>query len=307
MKKNKAAGSLLACVLAISLGMFLLWPGPAFSESGINIISSVKIHSSTAPRPSPYLPWEAVYRFRLRNYNDDCDEKVKIYLPLHPSDPHFPGLENDPGIPLGYKRGITELYGFSRSSGGPWGLPSISYMHEDTVSESIYFKVETGEDANGCDFQGFKLTAIVCDTGPHCKVPDCCDDYDDDRPCEGPTPYTIHVEERATAITNPPGEGKIKVWVEHAVTHDPLHAAVIIMKDWSTGGCVPSVPDNAELWTILTTTVLSPPVEWGTYETPGIPYGFYIVTVCANGECETRIDVLVNTPAVVNEYFSFPD
>ena len=262
MKKNEAALSLLAGVFAVSLCMCLLWPGWAHSDSGIRLKNNPTLHSSSDEfPPPPHLPWSGAWWFEIANENDECDEEVKI----------VGTLTNDPFAQIGSKKGKTFFDGFKTDSTPP-GTEALHYTLEDETTNTIFVFVDTDEDSNGCDFQGFELKVYICDTGPHCAWPACCDNWDHDTPCEPPThEYKRTIEAFPDPLEGPAGHGSISGQVTDAATGDGLLAKIEINL---IAGCVPDTPDTAVAVSRKTYTNLD---GSGLYEEPNLPYGVYYV------------------------------
>lgn len=259
--------------------LYLLAPLPAIASSGIRINppNTVRAVGDSSPPPT-VLDFEKTYYFQIENTNDVCDEEVKIDKGIFLNDPDH----------LLAKRGRSEFVGFSLDSNGPF-QPSLRFVLEDETCEgcarppyTIYFRVKTGEDSNGCDFRGWKLPIIVCDQGEHCFT--CCDNYDGDIPCEGPTKVTpsIVYEEGPGLAFLPTGTGTIsgRVTGPH-----PLIQTLIVGKDASIlvtpiRNCVPGQRDE-EKQLVLKKGKTDPAVlnaKKGFYTIANLDYGQYLVT-----------------------------
>ena len=297
-------------VIGISsfLLIYLLAPSPAFSSSGIRINPPNTVRVESNAPPSPHLDTEATYYFLIENTNGVCDEEVKIDKGLL--------FSNDPDHLLA-KQGKSEFVGFSRDKNGPF-VPSLRFTLEDETCQgcvrppyTIYFRVKTGEDSNGCDFRGWKLPIIVCDMGEHCFA--CCDNYDADFPCEGPTKGTPSIvwEERPGLAFLPVGTGTIsgRVTGPH-----PIFKAQTVGKDASIlvtpiRNCVPGHRDDEKKLSLkkAKTDPALLKAKKGFYKIESLDYGQYLVTArIALLKAQTQTITLSETNPAITIDFNFP-
>lgn len=288
MRRYRAAGSIPASILVIFLCMCVLLPGQAFPKSGIRIKQGITPDDATDPPPAELK--ENIYYFKVKNKNQICDEAVKINLPIG-------GFKNDPlGTPL-FPRGDAAFLGLKRNLSDPYSS-SLSYEQKDETTKTIYLGVETNEDSNGCDFQGFQVTIRICDTGPHGLFT--CDDWHSDKPCESPTPHAPQLLVKAEELPPPTGSGTIEGIVTKLSTGAGLLAAISIKK---VGACVVGGPDNTDIYSGMTATHPFPP-DKGEYEAVDLPYGNYKVTAIVSGLFITK-SAMVSSPVPVVVDFQF--
>ena len=260
--------------------LYLLAPVPAIASSGIRINppNTVRAVGDSSPPPT-VLDFEKTYYFQIENTNGVIDEEVKIDKGIFLNDP-------DHLLP---KRGKSEFVGFSLDSNGPF-QPSLRFVLEDETCEgcarppyTVYFQVRTGEDANGCDFRGWKLPIIVCDIGEHCFT--CGDNFHADIPCEGPTKLTpsIVYQEGPGLSFQPLGTGTISGRVTGP--HPIFKAQPPVGKDASIlvtpiRNCVPGQRDDEKIL-VPQKTKTDPAVlkvKKGFYRIENIDYGQYLLT-----------------------------
>jgi hypothetical protein len=284
----------LASCLLIVLGIYALLPEQLLAESGIRWPNEITM--VTPDNPPPDQTRVSTFSLAVENVNDVCNEDVKISVPAM-------GLKNDP-FKAGLKeKGAAQFLGFKETKNGSL-LQSISFNLEDESCEgcarppkTIYFDVETGEDANGCDFQAFSLKVKVCDTGEHCFF--CCDNYDGDVPCETPTALVKVKEVQAGLAFQPSGSGTINGKVSDSSGRG-LNAKIKISK---VGTCVPGQLDVADSYDANLSTKRNGPNK-GIYSAASLPFGNYKVVAKRDGvRQEKSVSVVNSTPVVVDFQF----
>jgi hypothetical protein len=261
---------------------------PGWCTSGLELIGEIVMDSPTNPPPSELT--QTTFHFNIRNSNSVCDEEMKFALQA------VGGFVNDPkaeraGIsPKGY----SKFLGFKRNLSDLFFSESLDFEIEDETTVTIYFAVETGEDSDGCDFNGFDVAFHLCDTGNHCFF--CCDTLiDGDRPCEEPTPFSPKISVRAPQVAAATGTGKIYGHVTDASTGKGLLASISVRKK---GNCVHGGPDNADTYSNNFNT--NQVKDRGAYETGPLPYGTYEVAPVKDGIQRTSktVSVTAGTPNV---------
>lgn len=269
----------LFCALCCTLAPGL-WPTAARGESGLEVS---EIAPTAATSPPPHQEMVSNYSITITNTNDVCDEEVTI---ANVGELINDYLDADLGE---LRRGKSEFLGFW--DGASYVNP-ISYVVVDETSQNQIIGISTGEDDNGCDFQGFRLAIQFCDTGPKCW--DCCDVFDI-APCEDPTPYQKTLQITAAALPPPPKDiGKI--WGKVTKNGHGALAHISIRRSNLMAFCLKGEVDydpafGNGAWERDTEGGLSDFLDFGSYSEKEIPLGEF--------EVKARVDGAVSDPVTV--------
>jgi hypothetical protein len=270
--------------LMLTFGILTLTT-PGWCKSGLELSGGIVMDSPTNPPPSELS--QTTFHLNIHNDNWICDEEMKFALSLIRGFVNDPMADRDGLLPKGY----AKFLGFQRNPGDPFS-DDLKFEIVDETTVSIYFAVETGEDSEGCDFNGFDVTLRLCDTGDHCFF--CCDNYQLDRPCEGPTPFSPNYSVTAVQVASASGTATIYGYVTEASTGRGLHASITVRK---AGNCVLGGPDNTDSYQLHLDT--NRVADRGAYEAGPLPYGNYVVVAVKDGIRQSKpVSITAGTPNV---------
>ena len=286
MKNVPKHTSLLNFVRVVSLLLLLaplFAPQLASGDSGIRIAHHLVMQAGSSP--PPHQTRETIFWFEIANNNDECDEEVFIKLDSF-------SFSGGTATFLGFKNNLEEGYQSNLTIDMP----------DDVPPHRIFFGVETGEDASGCDFDSFDVRVVVCDDGPFGWFT--CDLWDAEFAvrCEPPTP--IIVKTHVNSAPTPPSTGERRVFgiVVRQDTNQPLDASIELKK---TGSCLIGQPDNAVTFTRVENTFITLG-QTGRFDFRNFPDGTYEATATWDGQTQTKppftIDAITPEKELIFEF-----
>lgn len=270
--------------------LFSVVTGPvALADSGVICHDDCTPHLVSGAEPTRTDTMVSTWQFTIENCNLVCNEDTKVSVK---------GFMNDPvadSNQLG-KQGHAEMKGIYKAGGSPSGS-SVEWNFEDESTQNMRFDVETGEDEDGCDFQGFDVTVVVCDTGGGC-------DIFPDGPCENPTAYHHTIQVRPDELATSPGTATLVGHVTKTVLNKVVgvEATLFVVK---TSACVMGDVDN--LTPYAEAQIHSDPA-WkptaGDYSLGDLPAGAYKVVARVDGSTQSQ-NVTINNGSTVTVNFAF--
>ena len=240
------------------------------ADSGIVCLNDCEVKGLTAT-VAQGQPTLHTFGITLENTNDVCNEDTRVSAPVFVNDPVVDGTSIT-------KRGSAQLVGLYRGSGSP--ASKVEWNFEDESKATVYIDVLTGEDTNGCDFQGFDMKVVVCDFGGGC-------DYVPDGPCEKATAFTTDVSLRAPEAVEVPGTATVIGTVTKTVGPAQIGAAATLTFI-KTNGCLVGEPDDPTQFVDKNIDTDKPWQDTaGQYTASALPAGQYKVLARVDAEVQT--------------------
>lgn len=276
-------------IVSSALLLTLFAPSLALADSGVMCVGDCAAQPSGSA-PDGITTQVTTFNFKVENVNDVCNEDTKVSIKGFKNDPER--TDGGPGLT---PQGHSELLGIHFPGQAP--SSSVSWEFEDETTQTIGFDVETGEDANGCDFRGFSLIIDVCDTGGGC-------DIFPDGPCENPTRYLVPFRQDGPPIAATAGTSTVKGKITRTLGGQTVgvEGKLFIFKE---SGCLVGVVDNTSPFAekqISTEPAWKPTA--GEFSLGSLPAGQYIVRARVDGSTQTQ-SVSVAAGATVTVNFSF--